>query len=94
MEPISIKRKVGITPDLLFSIAVKDLINVTIHAVGAIEMGAIGVSVGDGVPLSAGNKAVFTWQDFPKDVKTQNSMINIYGVAAIATNCRVFGWRN
>lgn len=81
-------------PSQIFDCAVKDLQNVEIYAIGAMEFGSSGVSMGTGIPLAAGESRSISHIDFRKDDKSiQEDRISIYGVSVGSVSCQVSGWR-
>ena len=52
----------------------------------------MGVAVGTGLPLGAGDAIEITHRDFCKDPDIQESDIEIYAVASVATTIQVLGW--
>ena len=84
------RESVGTTATQIFKIPVS-LQALTIYAVGALEIRMIGVAVGTGLPLSAGDAIEITHRDFCKDPDIQESDIEIYAVASVATTIQVLG---
>lgn len=84
------RKPVGISATLIFSCVVKNLQTLELQAVGDCEIGSRSVVVGDGIPLKAGVSRFITHLDFRKDdKKVQESLLEIYAVAGVATTAQV-----
>lgn len=77
----------------IFKCRVRDLNSVEIYANGAMYIGIGGVSSTSGIPLAINESRNITHLDFRKDLKeVQDSFVEIYGVATVATTAQIFGW--
>lgn len=86
---------VGTTPSMIFSCPMRYFQFVEIYAVGAMEIGTTGVSVGTGIPMAAGESRGISHLDFRKDDKSiQEGVLEIWAVALVATTAQVSGWRS
>lgn len=94
MKNFSDRETVSTTSAIIFQCKVKDLQFVEVYAVGALEIGLGGVTVGKGIPLAAGESRSWNHLDFRKDDKdVQESEFKIYAVATVATTAHIYGVR-
>lgn len=89
MRLFSFNMAVGTTPAVLFSFTPSQLNSVAFQAVGAVELGVGGVSIGVGYPIAGGGSFGFNREDVdPSDA----ALVSIYAVASAPTTVRVFGF--
>ena len=89
MRHFSFVVPVDTSPTPILSFVPRDTISVAIHAVAEVEIGVGGVTVGNGYPISAGGSFGFNHEDFGNS----DGLVMLYGVAAVATELRIFGFR-
>lgn len=91
----SVLIEVANIPQLIFACKVKHLQNVEIYAEDACYIGAAGVATTNGMPLGAGESRMWNHTDFRKDSKdVQESLFEVYAVAAVAASVRVSAVRS
>lgn len=86
MKLVSYTALVGTVASPVVSFLIERLHSVRWRADGAMEWGMQNVSVGGGDPLSASEFAGYTHLDFRQGTR---GLVEIFGVAAVATTCRV-----
>lgn len=91
----SVLIEVATVPIVVFACKVKNLQNVEIYAEDACYIGGPGVATTNGLPLAAGESRMWNHTDFRKDDKyVQESLLEIYAVAAVAASVRVSAVRS
>ena len=89
MHHFSFSIPVGTTPQEVLAFIPAETISVALHAVGGIELGVGGVTIGTGYPIVAGGSFGFNHQDFGYSA----DVVRLHAVAAVATTVRIFGFR-
>jgi len=90
---ISQRQAVGTTATWIGRFKVSELQSLVLLAIGNVEVGHSGVSIGSGIPISAGSALSISHLDFRKDDKpVQESWIDLYAVATVATTVHIYGF--
>ena len=92
MRLIAYDAQVGTTPTRIFSFVPRQLHSIAFKAVAALELGEGSVEIGRGFELAAGEALGFNHLDFDMNDPQTAEPFDLYAVASVATEVRVFGW--
>jgi len=82
---------VGTSPDVVFRFRPKLLHSAILKADAGIELGDANLAIGNGgAPLNANEGFSIKWDDFDQKALSDNDLVEIRGVAAVATTVRIF----